>query len=43
MDPIEALKNIHALVKVAKESDDIEVVRKHLDGIEVIVDKALHK
>jgi hypothetical protein len=37
---IEGLKHIPTLVKAACESDDIEVVRKHLKMVRLIYDKA---
>jgi 5-bromo-4-chloroindolyl phosphate hydrolysis protein len=36
----EALEHIRTLVKAASESDDIEVVRKYLEMVRVIFDKA---
>ena len=39
-DPIEALTQIRKLVDVASESDDIAIVRKHLEMVRVIIDKA---
>jgi hypothetical protein len=39
-DPIEALAQIRKLVDVAYESDDIAIVRKHLEMVRVIIDKA---
>jgi len=39
-DPIKALTQIRKLVDVASVSDDMAVVRTHLETVRVIMDKA---
>jgi hypothetical protein len=41
MDQIAALKHLRALIKAAKDSDDVEVLRRALQDMLVLVEKAL--
>jgi len=41
MDKTEALKAIRTLVKSALETDDADLIQKHLKMVEVILEKAL--
>jgi hypothetical protein len=41
MDQIAALKHLRAVIKAAKDSDDVEVLRRTLQEILVLVEKAL--
>ena len=41
MDPIEALKSIRTPAWAAGETDESALIRKHLEMIETIVEKAL--
>lgn len=41
LDPVKALQHIKTLARVAQESDDAALLRKHMEMILVLVDKAL--
>lgn len=41
LDPVETLKHIKTLIRVASASDDIDLVRKLLGEMQRIIDKAL--
>lgn len=41
MDHVEALKAIRTLINVASESDDIDMIYKHLRMMRIIVNKAI--
>jgi len=41
LDPKEALVHIRTLARAAAQSDDAEALRKHMDMILALVDKAL--
>lgn len=43
LDPIEALRHIKTLVRVASDSDDLEAVQKVLAEVINVIDKALPK
>lgn len=43
MDPIEALRHIKTLARAAQDSDDAAALRKHMEMILALVDKALPK
>lgn len=43
LDPIEALRHVKALVRVASDSDDLEAVQKVLAEVMKVIDKALPK
>ncbi len=41
LDPLKALRHIKTLARVAQDSDDAALLRKHMEMILVLVDKAL--
>jgi hypothetical protein len=41
IDPVEALKDIRTLLRVAAEIDDMERVQKHIAMVQEIIKKAL--
>ncbi len=41
MDPVEALKHIRTLLRVAAENEDMEAVQKHIALVQEIIKKAL--
>lgn len=41
LDPVEALKHIKTLARVGQDSDDAAALRKHMEMIVTLVDKAL--
>lgn len=41
LDPVKALQHIKTLARAAQDSDDVAVLRKHIEMILVLVDKAL--
>ena len=41
LDPVKALQHIKTLARAAQDSDDAALLRKHMEMILVLVDKAL--
>jgi hypothetical protein len=41
MDPVEALRHVRTLLKVALESGDLDAMEKHVAMAQTIIDKAL--
>ena len=42
MDAMQAIRHIKTLVKASRETDDVDIMRKHLDEIDQIIDKVLN-
>ena len=41
MDQIAALKNLRVVIKAAKDSDDVEVLKRTLHDVLILIEKAL--
>ena len=41
MDAMQAIRHIRTLVKASRETDDVDLMKKHLEEIDQVIDKVL--